>query len=473
MKIILLTNLGWADQLCKITAASNIDSTAIFTKNDLIQFFKTIDQQDAAFTLVSFATGVIVPEKIINSLAGNAYNIHPATPEYPGRDPHHFAHFDQIKTYGATAHIMTSKVDAGQIVDVETYKVPAGSTPQDYINMAEKSGVVLFGSLVGKLASGEPVLPTGQQWGTRKTTRLDFKSFCRISPLDGSSAIGSRLASVAAPGHNNAYLDLSGHRFGYEGPTPVTDVHSRDQKRWADFTENKYRHMLFQAKKDYKFASYLEGRTGRHLILRHDLDHSIHQAYRIAEIEHNLGIKASYMFTLRLPYYNILEHDTQKIAREILKMGHSAGLHFDAAAYEKDQWSEAELEDTMAKERDLLSQSLDAPIEAVSYHDPTCGNFIAFDKDIMAGMVNCYGKTLRDEYGYCSDSNGYWRHKPIPEVIASVEHEQLHVLVHPEWWTPTAMPPRQRIERAVLLEAQNIMKTYDDHLARSGRDNIR
>jgi len=470
---ILLTNENWGRSLNSIVNAAGAKAVIAITKNDLSATIKAYSTEDEQPTLISFATGVIVPESIINLLAGRAYNIHPASPEYPGRDPHHFAHFDQVQTYGATAHYMTSKVDAGQIIDVEECAVSQSATPQEYMDIAESCGVTLFKRLIGKLADGAPITPIDKHWGERKTTRLDFKSFCRISPLDDPASAQARIEAVEVPGHRNAYLDLNGHRFRYEGPTPATDVHKRDQKRWADFTEDKYRRMLLDTQKSYTFASYLEGRTGRHVIWRHDLDYSIHQAYEIAKIEHDLGISTSYMFTLRLPYYNILEHDTQKIAREILKMGHKAGLHFDVAAYEKDRWTEAELEDTMAKERDLLAQSLDAPIEAVSYHDPTCGNLIAFDKDIMAGMVNCYGKTLRDDYGYCSDSNGYWRHKPIPEVIASGEHEKLHVLTHPEWWTPTAMPPRQRIERAQLWRAQDIMKIYDDHLARSGRDNIR
>ena len=38
-----------------------------------------------------------------------AINIHAASPQAPGGDPHHFAIYDKVKEYGATLHYMTKK----------------------------------------------------------------------------------------------------------------------------------------------------------------------------------------------------------------------------------------------------------------------------------------------------------------------------------------------------------------------------
>ncbi|PHS38639.1 MAG: hypothetical protein COA91_07685 [Robiginitomaculum sp.] len=450
-----------------------LDITLVCSERDFLQALnskKPSAEKTILITLDIDADNQILSDK--NHIS-TFINLHFAPPKYPGKHAKNLAKLDGVSSFGATAHFVSEQRFQGPVIDVEMVTVAKTASLEDLGETALKASMVIIKRLLKKLSRNEEILPSTDIWNELSDTTLDITRACRISALDSPLSVEARIEVVDALQSDNAYLDLNGHRFLYEGPTPETDVYKRDQKRWAEFTEDKYRELLIKTKENYKFATYLEGRTGRHVIWRHDLDHSIHQAYEIAKIEHDLGIVTSYMFTLRLPYYNILELDTQKIAREILKMGHKAGLHFDASAYENQKWSEGELEDVMIKERDLLSQSLDAPIEAMSYHDPTCGNLIDFDKDIMAGMVNCYGKTLRNEYGYCSDSNGYWRHKPIPEVIASGEHEKLHVLTHPEWWPPTAMPPRQRIERALLLHAQDIMKIYDDHLARSGRDNIR
>ena len=89
----------------------------------------------------------------------------------------------------------------------------------------------------------------------------------------------------------------------------------------------------------------------------------------------------------------------------------------------------------------------------------------------LAGMVNAYSKRLRTDYVYASDSNGYWRFKPIPDVIQE-RHNRLHILTHPEWWTPDPLPPRDRIERCVMGRAQANLQKYDTGLARFGRRNI-
>ena len=86
--------------------------------------------------LVSFGTSLIVPTDILDHYAGGVYNIHAASPDYPGRDPHHWAAYDRVNRYGATAHIMTSKVDDGPIVDVEWFDVSPGTRPEELLKKA-------------------------------------------------------------------------------------------------------------------------------------------------------------------------------------------------------------------------------------------------------------------------------------------------------------------------------------------------
>src|SRR5688572_2747045 len=60
-----------------------------------------------AAILLSFGTSVIVPDAILRTPGLLPINIHAASPQYPGRDPHHFAAFDGVTEYGATMHLMT------------------------------------------------------------------------------------------------------------------------------------------------------------------------------------------------------------------------------------------------------------------------------------------------------------------------------------------------------------------------------
>jgi len=241
---------------------------------------------------------------------------------------------------------------------------------------------------------------------------------------------------------------------------------------WSDFTEDAYSRLVDLARDRYRFATFDDRREDRHVLWRHDLDTSVHRALRCAQIEDEKGVVATYFFCLRLPYYNLLEPAVQALACRIVALGHRVGLHFDASAYIEETWSLPRLEARLAEERDLLARLLNSRVDAVSFHDPTAGNVLRFDQAELAGMTNAYGRTLRHDYGYCSDSNGYWRFAPITDVIASGEHERLQVLTHPEWWTLEPMAPRQRIERAILGRARAAMHSYDEHLARSGRQKI-
>ena len=74
--------------------------------------------------LVSFASSVVVPGKILASLGYGAYNFHPGPPDYPGRHAESFALYEKAAVYGATAHVMYEKVDAGPIIDLEIFEIP-------------------------------------------------------------------------------------------------------------------------------------------------------------------------------------------------------------------------------------------------------------------------------------------------------------------------------------------------------------
>jgi methionyl-tRNA formyltransferase len=83
---------------------------------DLVTLTANVDREDM---LLSHSTSVIVPGKLLEPFGERALNIHAASPDYPGRDPHHFAVYDGVRRYGATLHRMARKVDAGAILDVE------------------------------------------------------------------------------------------------------------------------------------------------------------------------------------------------------------------------------------------------------------------------------------------------------------------------------------------------------------------
>ncbi len=238
------------------------------------------------------------------------------------------------------------------------------------------------------------------------------------------------------------------------------------------FTEAAFRDLLRSLKTGgYRFARYGDKTADRHVIWRHDVDFSMHRAAALAEIEAQEGAIATYFVNSRAAFYSLLEPEVAALVQRIRKLGHEIGLHFDADAYGVRSWTTETLLPALERERRLTELALDAPLRTVSWHNPDQSNLLDFDAEQIGGLTNAYARRLRQDYTYCSDSNGYWRFKPMPDVIAEGQ-PRLHLLTHPEWWTPEPLPPSERIDRAILGRARATRKKYDVQLAHAGRRNI-
>jgi hypothetical protein len=243
---------------------------------------------------------------------------------------------------------------------------------------------------------------------------------------------------------------------------------------YREFTEAGYRRVLSEAKRRYRFEPFGTDYEEPHVLWRHDVDLSVHRAVRLASIEAEEDVTATYFFWLRSPFYNLFERQMTDLARRIITAhGHRLGLHFDSGFFDAIP-SPDDLVAKIAYEAGILSSLLEAPVEAFSFHNPgAVHNDLAFDADRIAGLVNSYGRALRQRYTYVSDANGHWRHGRLLDLLLDGTHERLHVLTHPEWWQAEAMPPRERVVRCAQGRAARVLQDYDEALARMGRENIR
>ncbi|MEE1090506.1 MAG: hypothetical protein UH103_03655, partial [Paludibacteraceae bacterium] len=98
-----------------------------------------------------------------------------------------------------------------------------------------------------------------------------------------------------------------------------------------DFTIKKYKELI-SALKDagYEFvtyAEYCEGlRADKLVVMRHDVDMSVERARRLAEVENEMGVKASYYFREKF-----IGDDVVCIA----SLGHEVGYHYEELVTEK------------------------------------------------------------------------------------------------------------------------------------------
>ena len=199
-----------------------------------------------------------------------------------------------------------------------------------------------------------------------------------------------------------------------------------------EFTYKSYQKFLHELKQSgYAFCGYHDWqKEPRCVILRHDIDNSLSQAVRLAEVEAEAGISSTWFVLLRTDFYNVASRTGQEQLRRILELGHEIGLHFDEVAYGRELTAE-EAVAAIQKECSILATLLDTAITTVSMHRPS-KNTLEADLQI-AGIINSYGKTFFHDFKYISDSRCNWR-EPVLEVIRGGEYERLHILTHAFWY---------------------------------------
>ncbi|WP_162139905.1 hypothetical protein [Limisalsivibrio acetivorans] len=228
-----------------------------------------------------------------------------------------------------------------------------------------------------------------------------------------------------------------------------------------DFTEVHYKELLYKAKHRFRFAFYREEPSDNKAFWRHDVDYSPERALRIAEIERDAGVRSTFFFQTGSLFYSILEDPTAELIRSIAGMGHDIGLHFDPAAGRG-----------LALEKGILEVIAGRKVEAFSLHNPDKTSIDNHTEHVIEGMVNAYSEIFRKSCAYCSDSNGYWRHRRLADFLYE-ESGSIQVLTHPVWWQDKPMMPRERIVRCAELRRIKCMEWYDSFLYECGRENVR
>ncbi|MBR0754753.1 methionyl-tRNA formyltransferase [Bradyrhizobium jicamae] len=179
--IILLT--GVADQQFALTELLKAHNPALsfrcaVTLDELLAIEPEV-LRDAR--LLAFTTSVIVPGNILAALGHGAYNFHPGPPQYPGWAPAHFALYDGVRSFGATAHVMAASVDSGPIVGVETFIIPDKISVRGLEQIAYVRLAHLFWRMSRELACDPTpldVLPIS--WSGIKSTRRMYRQMCEM-----------------------------------------------------------------------------------------------------------------------------------------------------------------------------------------------------------------------------------------------------------------------------------------------------
>lgn len=195
------------------------------------------------------------------------------------------------------------------------------------------------------------------------------------------------------------------------------------------FTYAAYRELIEKLRvHGYTFASYHDWEQyDRSVILRHDIDYSIPKALNLARIEKELGVKSTYFVLLTSDLYNIFSKKNAEMLREISRLGHEIGIHFDESRYTVVE----NMEKLIVNEAMVLGKVIEKKVSTVSMHRPSKD---LLEKNLqIKGLINSYSDVFFGKFKYLSDSRRRWR-EAVEDIIEADKYMQLHILTHAFWY---------------------------------------
>ena len=219
----------------------------------------------------------------------------------------------------------------------------------------------------------------------------------------------------------------------------------------APFTFAYYRDILTVARRSYEcclfgdiFSAAAQGRSL--LLVRHDIDLSLTHALKMAVLEHEAGVPATYYVMVGGPLYDVYAPENRSALRALLELGHEVGVH--SLAGERGGSQNDDMPAAVRAECDCLERILGQPVKSISFHRPI-PEVVRGDR-FVADRVNAYAADLMQVY--LADSGGRWR---IPNPVAELAAPRAPItqlLVHPFWWGEQHAEPFERV--SAFLSAQ-------------------
>ena len=202
-----------------------------------------------------------------------------------------------------------------------------------------------------------------------------------------------------------------------------------------DFTLNAYSELLIFIKERYTVVPLCEVNSfdERFLILRHDIDASPEKAFEIAKMEHAIGLHSSFFALFSSNLYNLLEKENIGYLRQISRMGHEIGLHYDLEQY---NYYKAPIEDTLRREIKILENLVGKKVCSICRHNSSLYSedpFIEFED-----LLNAYNPRFFNDIFYMSDSCRAWNINSLRTLVEN-HPPKVQLLIHPFLWTDEVM----------------------------------
>lgn len=243
---------------------------------------------------------------------------------------------------------------------------------------------------------------------------------------------------------------------------------NREKYHFDDFTLDNYRRLIrFAKEKGFQFILHKDEFVPerKDIIWRHDVEFEPDIALKMAQIEHEEGVVATYFFQLHSCYYNLLDDYFPGVFYQIKNLGHHIGLHFDSAYWRIND--ERQLDKYITLDCENMEANLCVKIDTFSFHNTT-----PFTQSCLkyryGGLINVYSSFFKEHFNYCSDSLGYWRFDRLEDVLKDQNVLHLQVLTHDANWSNEIQSPRKRFSTVMRSRSERLIREQIDTLHGAG-----
>ena len=215
MKICFLTKKEKPGVKEALIATKNVMKNIDIFDGDLDSSFPEKVMAEDYDILISYISPWIVPKSVLDKIKKWSINFHPGPPEYPGVGCFNFAIYDSAKQFGATAHVMESKVDTGEIIGVKRFAMAKEETVESLSIKTYSTQLSLYNEIIKYIRVNDSLPECDEKWKRKPFKRSELEQLATISTNMNQEEIDKRIRATYYPDKPAPFIELAGYKFEY------------------------------------------------------------------------------------------------------------------------------------------------------------------------------------------------------------------------------------------------------------------
>jgi methionyl-tRNA formyltransferase len=164
--------------------------------------------------VISFLFWKRIRKPLIELPSIGCVNFHPAPlPDFRGLGGYNFAIYEELTSWGVSAHFVAETIDTGDIIKVQRFEiVPQSETAYSLEQKSQSHLLELFKEVIETLLTGS-TLPRIPQGAGRYISKKDFEDLRMISSENTPEEIEKKIRAFWYPPHAGAVINIRGKEY--------------------------------------------------------------------------------------------------------------------------------------------------------------------------------------------------------------------------------------------------------------------